>query len=514
MKIDFYKINDQDLASYYYFFDKINENNLIELNGYRIRNILSIVFNQNIKNYIINDLFNHEGKLLSSETKNELFRNISEEERNDLKSFLLAYLEIQINSAWLKNINQVIQENQLNIILLPSFVKNDVFLSSEFNRLFPDKKLVDWSGFDISKKALIIDYNHSWSRKNIFMIKNCDSKSFFLKHFFENVYQWKIYSEEKNLYLLFNTPSRQFLFGNEILDELTVQLEKLKPEKKKNEQYKFFDSEHKNSFSAQDELVLHFNNSKHTKYPMSASFLLKKGIKFEIVTAWDLVNSNNKYEDQFCACNIENLISKIDLSKLKVEIEKKNEMASSVDNLWIKHNLNPANGKLWKQLLFLKSKEVGGENLFNEIKCLLNNSSFVSLNTFLNTYCNPSNPTITPREKKVFRIICRYLDLPIEYMLAIQRERNLTGENSQERNIYLKNWLKAMVDIDLLDTSDSSAFLEKLNSNLCLICDIFDLEYFGLTEETLVIACKEFVDEILLKMNCNKIDRIEYIILN
>jgi hypothetical protein len=513
MKIDFFKIEDENLVSYNYFFERINRYNLIEFNGYRIRNIFSIVFNQNIKNQIVNDLFSPDGELLSSETKNELFRNVSLDERNELKSDLSSYLENQIESGWFQTVNQIILKSQINIILLPLIVKNNQVLSVEFKRIFPNKKIIDWISFDISKKALILDYNHSWNRKNIFCISNVESKSIFLNHFFANVYKWKVYLEEKNLFSLYNTPVRQALFGNLLINDLESELEKLKPDEKKNEHFNFFDIEHKNSFNAQDELILHFGNNRQTKYLMSSSFLIDIGNRLNIVSAWDLVNFSSKYEGNY-ACNIEYLISRIDLSKLKLEIEKENSLVTSVDKLWERFNLNSNDGKLWKQLLFLKSKEVGVENVYNIITDKLNGRPFVSLNTFSSTYCNPSNPTITPREKIVFLTICRFLDLPLEYMLLMQRERNLTGENSQERNINLKKWITALVEGELLYRCSTSDFFQKLSPHLSSIVQKFDIEYFGLTEETLAIACKELVDEVLIKLNFNKLVRIQHIILS
>lgn len=514
MKIDFLKIDEDLLVSYYHFTQMINGFNLLELNGYRVRNILSIVFTNEIKSYILNDLFGKDGKVLSNETKSDLFNNVSDEERDDLKNVLNDYLNFQINSNWLQSIIKTIQVHQLNNLIMPSFIVNNSFLSNELKRLFPNKKIIDWSSFDISKKALFIDYNHSWNKKNIFNVDNNESRGFFLGHFFENVYRWKIFNDEENFYRLFVGSTREQLYGSKILDEIKQKLRLIKPESKKKEDYKFYEIEHKNSFYAQDELVIFFSNGKQNRYPMSSSFLLKKGFKYVIVNAWELVNNPKDYECVYKACNVESLISKIDLSNLKVEIEKQNNKNSAVEQLWKTYDLNPDNGKLWKQLLKLKVNEFGIDYTYSVIKSKANNSTFVSKNTFEQTYCNPHNPTITPREKKIFRIICRYLDLPIEYMLALQRERNLTGESSQEKNYNLKKWLKVIVEFDLLNLSESNIFNNSSSAHFQLLKDKIDFEYFGLTEDTLSIAFKEFVDEILLKMNCNTIEKIEYVILN
>ena len=45
MTINFYKIEDAQLLSYHYYSAQVSNIDLLELNGYKIRNILSVVFN-------------------------------------------------------------------------------------------------------------------------------------------------------------------------------------------------------------------------------------------------------------------------------------------------------------------------------------------------------------------------------------------------------------------------------------------------------------------------------------
>ena len=46
MNINFYKLEELLLLSYHYYVAQVSNNDLLELNGYKIRNILSIVFDK------------------------------------------------------------------------------------------------------------------------------------------------------------------------------------------------------------------------------------------------------------------------------------------------------------------------------------------------------------------------------------------------------------------------------------------------------------------------------------
>ena len=69
MNINFYKIEEALLISYHYFTTQVSNNDLKELNSFKIRNILSIVFDEKTKNLVLYDLFNKNGAFLTSETR-------------------------------------------------------------------------------------------------------------------------------------------------------------------------------------------------------------------------------------------------------------------------------------------------------------------------------------------------------------------------------------------------------------------------------------------------------------
>lgn len=515
MKIDFYKIEEAQLLSYQYYSAQVSNNDLLELNGYKLRNIISLVFNARLKDLLLENLFNQDGTLLSSETKDNLFNHFSSDEINDLKNYLSTYLDFQIESKWYKTLFRVLKTESLNTIVIPSSILNQELILEELKSLFHRKKFIDWFSYDDTERVLILDYNHAWKKRNLFTIQKSHHKAYFLKHFFESTYKWKAYSEEKHLFNRINTQTREFIFGKELLTEVKEKLALIKPKNTLNKWDVLHESNHKYLFTPQEEIVMYFTPTKSNKYRFSASFLLLKDGKFSIQNAKDLVSRSGDFEGKYEFSNLENIISQIDLKKLNKAIEKDKSINQIIQPLWMKFNLNEDDGSLWKQLLKRKVSEHGINVVFYEIENISGVKQFISLHTFENTYCNPENNTIIPREKKVFKAICKYLELPLEYRAAIHRERNLTGGNSQELHSKLKDLITAIVEYGVLDNhKNDDQLLNIPNHVVDKIENSVDMEFFGFTRDALVYACIEICFDIILKMKQKPIIKIEHAIPN
>ena len=162
-----------------------------------------------------------------------------------------------------------------------------------------------------------------------------------------------------------------------------------------------------------------------------------------------------------------------------------------------------------------KAKEYEMEIVFAEIERISGVKHFISLYTFERTYCNPGSITIIPREKKVFKAICQYLELPLEYRAAMHRERNLIGGYSEEWRSKLKSLIVAMVNCEIFDQRrDDEELLEILNSSIDKIEKRVDIDFFGSTRESLIYACIAVYYEILEKIKLKPIIRIEHISSN
>lgn len=515
MKIDFHEIEESKLISYLYFVAQVSNYNLRELNGYKVRNILSIAFNTKIQNLILEDLFNQNGDFLSIETKDNLFRHLSPDEKDDLKNLISNYLDYQIESSWYEHVCQVLNESSLNTIVVSSAILNSDSILNELKVLFPKKKFADWCTLNEMTSALFLDYNQSWKKRNIFNVQQNESEGVFLKHFFKNVYDRKIYNDEYQIYRSISTPLRKQLFGGEILDELKKNLDSIKPSDDYNEWDILHESDDRNYNNPQEEVLIYFDKNKCNKYRINESFLLENDPCFLYKTAKELIDNPGIFENKFQFSNIENIIKRIDLDELNKALEKDDSINMIIQPLWEKFNLNENDGRLWKQLLQRKVQENGLLNVYSEIENISGIRQFISINTFENTYCNPSSYTVIPREKKVFKAICRYLELPLEYRVALHRERILIGGHSQELNMKLKPLIEMIVKFGVLDNHKSDDNLLKILTEVInKIEERVDMEYFGFTRDSLFYACFTLCYEIIDKMRLKQILKIEHNIPN
>lgn len=515
MKIDFHEIEESKLISYFYFVTQVSNHDLRELNGFKVRNILSIAFNAKIRNLILEDLFNQNGDFLTVETKDNLFRYFSSNEIDDLKNLISNYLDYQIEYSWYEQVCKILNECTIDTIVVSTSVLNSDSILNELKVLFPKKKFSDWRSINDTTSALFLDYNQSWKKRNIFNYQQNDSKCIFLKHFFENVYKRKIYNDEKQIFKSISTTLRKQLFGEEIIAELKNKLEILKPSESYNDWDLLHESDDRNYNNPQEEVIIQYNSNRSNKFRINASFLLFNGEKYSIENAKDMLLNPLKFEKNFQFSHLEPIIDDLDLNQLNKAIQKDESISLVIQPLWKKFNLNENDGRLWKQLLQRKVHEIGLLNLYSEIENISGIRQFISLNTFENTYCNPSSDTVIPREKRVFKAICNYLELPLEYRVAIHRERILIGGHSQELHMKLKPVIEAIVKYGILDNHKSDdKLLEILNEVIDEIGEKVDTDYFGFTRDTLLYACFALCYEIVDKMRLKPILKIEHITPN
>lgn len=514
MNINFYKLEELQLLSYHYYVAQVSNNDLLELNGYKIRNILSIVFDKKTRDLVLEDLFNEKGTFLSTETKVNLFRYLSSDERIDLKNYLFTYLDYQIESEWHQNITQLLNTESINTILIPAAILRHHLYLSQLKTLFPNKKFVDWHNYDETTTALILDYNHVWKKRNIFTVQDSGSIFYFLKHFFESTYLWKTHIEDKRIYDTINTPLRISLFSSEILSEIKSKLDDLKPKNEENIWTSLLDEYHNSMYNyiGKVEIKIHFDKNKANNYSINNSFVLVKENKWIIKNGTELVDNVSKYEGEYTVSNLENIILNIEVSKIIAAIEKDESILKIVQPLWQKFNLNEQDGRLWKQLLQNKAIEYGMEIVFAEIERISGVKHFISLHTFEKTYCNPGSVTIIPREKKVFKAICQYLELPLEYRAAMHRERNLIGGYSEDLRSKLRALIIAMVDCEIFNQQrDDESLIEILNISIERIEKRVDIDFFGSTSDALIYACIAVYYEIIENIKLKPILKIEQI---
>lgn len=515
MNIDFHAIEESNLISYKYYVTQVSNHDLRELNGFKVRNILSLAFNFRIRELILDALFNKNNNLLTVETKDNFKKYLSSDEINELKELISNYLFYQIESSWYQKVCHILNETNIETIVVSSFVLDNKSILNELKDLFPRKKFTDWRGISATSSALFLDYNHSWKKINIFNMQENTSRAIFLKHFFENVYKRRVYNDEKQIFEAMDLPLRKQLFGDDIITELKNNLETLKPLETYNEWDYLHETDDRNYYNSHEEIIIHHSINRTNKYRLSSSLLLFREEKYSIASAKDILLNPPKFENNYHISLLDNIIDNIDLNEINKAIDKDDNINLIIQPLWERFNLYEKDGPLWKQLLKWKVQVNGLLNVYSEIERISEIQSFVGLNTFENTYCNPSSDTIIPREKRVFKAICRYLELPLEYRVAIHRERILIGGHSQELHMKLKPLIESIVNLGILDVHQSDdKLLEIMNEVIEKIEEKVDMDYFGFTKDTLSYACIALCYEIVKKMRLKPILKIEHIIPN
>lgn len=511
MKILFHKLSEQQISSYSRFVSEVNSYGIKELSSFEIRNILSLVFNQELKNILIDDLFDKNGLILSSETKQDLFNYLTFDEIFYIKNLLSTYLDFQIYSDWSEKVKNLLKSNKNinNIIISKSIFKSDNFLNCITNFFF-SYKLMNWYVFEDNGNYLILDYNQGWKKRNIFNIDNENTISIFLEHFFKIEHDWKLYKIEKDKFFILDNKLRKLIFGEDIIFQIKKILKSQKPFHQKSHLDNIHEEKHKEAISPQDEIIIYYESNKSIKYNLKASFLTFKENNFDIVKASELLVNPEKYIKKYQISNLDNIIDKIDLNELNKALNKDDIISTAISTLWLKYNLDEKNGRLWKQLLKLKANKYGMDKVYDDIKKLSNSNDFVSRFTFQNAYCNPKNETIIPREKKVFKSICKYLELPKEYRISIQMERILVGGHSKELNEKLKGVIKTLINNGIMNgfIYDNN-LINNIKLNIQKIEDNIDMDYFGITKESLPLTCLELCHEIRDKMKLKHIKKIE-----
>lgn len=517
MKIDFHEIEESKIISYYYFVTQVSNHDLRELNGFKVRNILSVAFNPKIRDLILENLFYQNGDFLTVDTKDNLYRYLSSDENDDLKNLLSDYLDYQIESSWYERVCEVLAESSLNTIVVSSSILDSDSILNELKVLFPKKKFLDWHSINDTTSALFLDYNHSWKKRNIFNYQQNDSKFIFLTHFFENVYKRRIYNDEKQIFETLNKPLRKQLFGVEILAGLKGILDSLKPPESYNAWDLLHESDDRNYNNPQEEVLIYFKQNECNKYRVNESFLLENGGRYYHKTAKELIIKLGHYENKFHFSNIDNIIKRIDINELNKAVDKDNITTLMIKPLWDKFKLKEEDGELWKQLLEIEVSKKEIEVVYKDIEKISGITNFVGLKTFKDVYCNPKSLTIIPLEKKVFSAICRFVNIPSEskYRLALQRRRNLTGKKSMEFNSNLKILIFSIIEYGVLNNHQSdNKLLEILNEVIDKIEIKVDMDYFGFTRDSLLYVCIALCFEIVDKMRLKPILKIEHIIPN
>jgi hypothetical protein len=499
-----------------FFFIETKRNGLYELRSIKMMNIYALCFSEDIKRYIINDIFtiSSSSSLVTNETKVDIL-NLPQTDIDSLKNLLTNILDVISLTDLKSKINETLS-NETKVLLDDFILKNEVFfnLIRQHININGRRNFLNWDDIEGSLNGHIIllsyrdqgNFNHHFYPSiNELSLNEGAKADFILPAFlFKQTYDWSKYNLLKDYQKILDHQIRRSFFE---WDALKKKIFQLKPEKTIDISWDL-ESDYSSSDTRTTYRVLFTDNTRTTCNP-SDLIIYREGESDQIRIAtvkWIYENidfSNNllyvqKLDDLIDEFNpAEKIIDTVqqnnDLEIIKQQFEISEEDA----------------GRLWKILLARKVKNFGVSQLYDDLKTLFkrNNLDIVSLNHFENTWILPTSESLVPRGNKVFKVICDYLGLPITYRRIIYtiKNRTITGKRNATR-IYSKL---------LKDLFNDGCFDENANPRQTLSDKIYyykhnhNLDELGIDEDKPLEGLNALIELIQPELTGNKVRNIE-----
>jgi len=497
------------------FLLEISIRELYELRSVKMMNIYGLCITQEIKGYILSDLFSSsESKLISESTKQAL-ADLSEEALNAIKEALDNTLNLIIHSAIKENI--VARITTETVLVVPdSILKDSEFKIKVLRALGLGKtnKLISWSEINssIKKPILILSYRDQgklpyYFYPNIieqFIVEN-NISAVFLNFFFGIQYNWSKYYFYRDRFKSLNHTFRVQYFD---WKKLKVAIEKTRPEVK-----------------------LYLNHNLEYEYSNSEireSCRLKlKGQRPRICTNSDLFIITNAEESVFRVDKVSNLITsdvnrEIFLVQNLDEIQEDINIYEAISNtegqeeelriIQKQFNLGNENaGRLWKIQLKKIADAKGDEVLYYELMKYLEAKrlKIVSFYHYKNSWINPQSDSIAPLSKRVFIELCEFLGIPKMYYVIIQRIRNTSKQASRQSTTQMNRLLRDLFNDGCFNEGVDAKLL--IRSKLPFYKKNHPLDELGIGENYLLDNLVTLVELIRPELKLLEIEFIEKI---
>ena len=391
---------------------------LYELRSIKLMNIYSICYNDDIKNYIIGDLFSKKesSDLVSSTTKLTILE-LRDDDIEILKETLSNTLDVIINSGIKSKVSSSLSNTQ--VIVLDEAILRRQNLVSKIRICFGltnTTKFKTWSDLINSdlKNLLILSYRDQGRYPNYYfpslleldLDSECIARAILPSFIFINYYIWSKYNLYKEYHKILTHSIREHYFE---WNKLKNKIQELKPEQKLNIDW---DLENEYSNSDQRETFKFKLNNQRAKTYYSSDFII-----------FSELNSEKPRIDR-----VKWFYENIDLEDTKYKIQKLDELLDEfnpaeklIDTTQQEKELeiirkelgleNESAGRIWKILLKQKADNVGVDSVYEELKILFikNNIPLVRKSYFIDFWLNLETTSLMPRGNKVVKVLFDYL---------------------------------------------------------------------------------------------------------
>jgi len=436
---------------------------LYELRSIKLMNIYSICYTDEIKNYIISDLFSKKeySELISSTTKMAILE-LRDDDIEVLKEAISNTLDVIMNSGIKSKVLDTIS-NTPAIVLDEAILRNQNLLSKirVCLGLTKSTKLINWSDIlntDL-KYFLILSYRDQGKYPNYYFPNllelelnyECISSAILPSFLFTDYYNWSKYNQLREYYKLLTHPIRENYFD---WNKLNNNIQTLKPEKKPdidwNLEYEYSNSDQRESFKVKVKgLRVKTAYSSDLFVISDDTNTLHKVVKIDYLLSLD-------NEDKVFIQNLDEIQQNINIYE---KIIDKKQQEAELEVIRKQFNLGGETaGRLWKVLLKNLAEVQGEDQLYSELKKHFETKGIkiVSQFHFKNSWINPQSESIAPLSKRVFIELCEYLKIPKIYFIIIQRIRNASKQSSRQSTRQMNQLLKDLFNDGCFDTNKNA----------------------------------------------------------
>lgn len=487
---------------------------LYELRSIKLMNIYSICYTDEIKNYIIDELFSEKesSELISSTTKLALLE-LRDEDIDVLKEALSNTLDIIINSG-IKSKGSDLLSNNPTIILDEAIFRNQNLLSKVRNCLGFTKttKFKTWADLTNSdlKDLVILSYRDQGRYPNYYypslleldLDSECIARAILPSFLFKQYYSWSKYNLCKEYHKLLTHPIREQHFE---WNTFKNKIQELKPEQKLNIDWNL-ENEYSNSDQRESYKIKLKGQRVRTAYG-SDLFIISVDAKtvYKVVKIDYLLSLDN--EDKVFIQNLDEIQQNINIYD---KIVDKKQQETELEVIRKQFNLGDETaGRLWKVLLKNLAEVQGEDQLYSELKKYFEGKGIkiVSQFHFKNSWINPQSESIAPQSKRVFIELCEYLKIPKIYFIIIQRIRNSSKQSSRQSTRQMNQLLKDLFNDGCFDNDGNPK--EIINNSLDYYKANHPLDDLGIDENYLADNLATLVELIKPELKPGELESIE-----
>lgn len=488
---------------------------LYELRSIKLMNIYSICYTDEIKNYIIDELFSEKetSELISSTTKLEILE-LRDEDIDVLKETLSNTLDVIMNSGIKSKVSDLLSNNP-TIILDETILRNQNLLSKVRNCLGFTKtsKFKTWADLTNSdlKDLVILSYRDQGRYPNYYypslleldLDSECIAIAILPSFLFKQYYNWSKYNLYKEYHKLLTHPIREQHFE---WNTLKNKIQELKPEQKLHIDWNL-ENEYSNSDQRESYKIKFKGQRVRTAYGSDLFIISEDAKKVYKVVKIDYLLSIDNEDNKVFIQNLDEIQHNINIYD---KIVDKKQQETELEVIRKQFNLGDETaGRLWKVLLKNLAEVQGEDQLYSELKKYFEGKGIkiVSPFHFKNSWINPQSQSIAPLSKRVFIELCEYLKIPKIYFIIIQRIRNSSKQSSRQSTRQMNQLLKDLFNDGCFDNDRNPK--EIINNRLDYYKANHPLDDLGIDENYLADNLATLVELIKPELKPVELESIE-----